>query len=577
MNDASPATRTSSAWFHCLAWLCLVYGSNGFVYGLANNVEELPAIYHVAGLADYPHDPMVAALVSRWNQATPYIYLLGGLVRLTGADGAPVLFFLLHASLLTLTYMALRTMLRGLCRCSEMTVMISMLALIGVDRWSLLPGQRMLFFHFMDPEHVSIVFCLAALASVAANRWKSTAVHVSLATIIHPLYGLPLIGCLWLVALARWVSRDPARRVKWQQVVMCGAAGLPYSLWIWACDGSSGPPAWDVSRVQELIRSPGCHVIPRWYDVAFWQAWALPTLLAAVAWLVSVTGRRSTNASPASEMLPAGGADDVGRCCRDLTIVVTTLLAYILAASLIASAARIPLLVKLTPYRMAVISVPLLWILAVSIIATRWNGPRWIRRPAVRFVLGSCLAIVSMTCMARARTISYALSPRAGQWLTNEGSEVLRFVRAQTDPADLFLNYSDLDLRTACLRSDAFRFKTIPLYSKAQLVWYRRLLAVNAVPQDVPEFDYEQVRDYIRAERIIPLSKVLECVDLPVEYVVVKRHRPFVDRFASCNGQGNLTRFDAAGLTAVLENDAYAIYRVSHRAFANLAGVVVDE
>jgi len=108
-------------------------------------------------------------------------------------------------------------------------------------------------------------------------------------------------------------------------------------------------------------------------------------------------------------------------------------------------------------------------------------------------------------------------------------------------------------------------------------VWYQKLLTVNAVSQDVQEFDYEQVRDYIRAKRIIPLSKVLECVDLPVQYVVVKRHGPFVDRFALCKGQGNLTQFDAAGLTTVLENDAYAIYRVPDRSLTNLADDVVDD
>ena len=553
--------RARSAWAHCLAWLCLVYGTNGFVYGLANNVEELPAIYHVAGVADYPHDPMVAALVSHWNQATPYIYVLAGLVNLTGTDGSPALFFLLHAALMALTYMSLRTILRGLCRCTETTVLLSALALIGIDHWSLLPGKRMLLFHFMDPEHVSIVFCLAAVAGIMANRWKTGAIHISLATIIHPLYGLPMIGSFWLVAIAQSLTRQHTWGLMWQRTVLCGAVGLPYSLFVWACDLSDVPAAFDVSRIQELIRSPGCHVIPQWHAEAFWHAWALPAILAAGAWSASRMGKPPTFASERTDALP-DSEPRTHHMAGDLTIIVAALLFYMFAASIIDGIVRVPLVVKLTPYRMAVVAVPLLGFLTVSVMANRWHGPVWFRQPAFRLLLGAGLAITSMNCVARARSISCALVPHTGGWLNDTGSEVIRFVRAKTDRDAVFLNYSDIDLRTACLRSEAFRFKTIPLYAEAQLVWYRRLLAVNTVSQDIAEFDYERVRDYIRTERVIRLTEVLQRLNLSVEYIVVQRAGPFVDRFASCNGQGNLMRFDAHSLTTVLENEAYVIYHV---------------
>ena len=161
--------------------------------------------------------------------------------------------------------------------------------------------------------------------------------------------------------------------------------------------------------------------------------------------------------------------------------------------------------------------------------------------------------------------MSCSLDPHSGRWLTPAGTEVLTFISENTTPDDVFLNYSDLDVRTTCLRSDVFRFKTIPLYAEAQWAWYQRLLVVNDVPEDMDPFDYERVRDWIHEERRISLPNVLNKLEIRTTYVLVQRKGPMIDRFSSCNGESNLTRFDAEGLQRVLENDTYILYHTAAR------------
>ena len=546
----------------CLAWLCFVYGTNGFLFGVANNVEELPAIYYVAGVADFPHDPMVNGLVSRWNQASPYIYLLGGLVRTSGVDGAPWLFLSLHIALMTITYLALRRILIALGGWSEWAIFASLLVLFWIDQWRILPSERVLFFNFMDPEHVSIVFCLASVASLVQDKWRWVAVHISIATIVHPLYGLPLIGCLWWVLAVRWQRKEDAFSWSARAAVGCGAVGLTYAVLLWLHDSPSGPALWDVSQVQEAIRSPHCHVIPHLDQAGFWQAWLPLVVLVGVAWL---SNRFRAQSSANEGSITRGCPRSVPRHQRELITIISLLLVYMLLASLVDAAIRIPLLVKLTPYRMAVVVFPLLWTLALTVGLASWSVPRWLLSPQLRGLASVCLAVLSMAYAAQARTVSFALYPHKGPWLNSAGSEVLRFIRDETSSADVFLNYSDLDLRSAALRSDIFRFKTIPLYSEAQLHWYHRLLAVNDVPKEIPHFDYELVRDYIQQEREISLREVIDRLDQPVDYILINRRTTFVDPFVSCNGRGNLARFDPQDLVLVLENDTYAVYHVWQR------------
>lgn len=537
---------------------------NGFVYGLANNVEELPAIYKISGEASFTNDPMVSSLVSHWNQASPYVYTLGGLLRLTGVAAAPGLFWALHVGLLVLTYVALRQILSQLCRCSETTVLLSILALICVDHWNLLPGERTIFFHFMDPEYVSIAFCMAAVASVVSGRWKTSAVWVSLATVIHPLYGLPIIGSLGVLALGQSIRGEITWQVAGHRSLMCGLVGLPYSVFLWTCDAAQVPTAFDISRIQELIRSPDCHAIPSCLEMSFLQVWALPIGLASLCF-IAWQQRPNPSGEKASFDKPHHKTQVLDHPHRDMSIIVVTLLGYMLAASVINDFIRIPLIVKLTPYRMAVVTIPFFWLLAVSLCNSRRKFPEWIQQPAFQLMLGVVLTITSLSCVARARTMSCSLDPHSGRWLTPAGTEVLTFISENTTPDDVFLNYSDLDVRTTCLRSDVFRFKTIPLYAEAQWAWYQRLLVVNDVPEDMDPFDYERVRDWIHEERRISLPNVLNKLEIRTTYVLVQRKGPMIDRFSSCNGESNLTRFDAEGLQRVLENDTYILYHTAAR------------
>ena len=60
-------------------------------------------------------------------------------------------------------------------------------------------------------------------------------------------------------------------------------------------------------------------------------------------------------------------------------------------------------------------------------------------------------------------------------------------------------------------------------------------------------------------------TNVLNKLEIRTTYVLVQRKGPMIDRFSSCTGESNLTRFDAEGLQRVLENDTYILYHTAAR------------
>ena len=548
-------SRFSGAAF-CVAWLCIFYGTNGYFFGVANNVEELPAIYYLADAAEYPDDPMVEGLVTHWNQATPYLYVLGPLVRLVGFDKAPTLFLGLNVFLLAVSYFALRGIVRSLCNCTDLAVFFILSSLLAVDNCGLIPNQRTLFFNFVDPEHVSIVFCLATLAAYVQNRIAFTVGYLFMAAIIHPLYALPVVGCLWFVSMLRWWRGETSATRAFATASVFGLVSLPYALLLWAMEREATATGWDISLVQEIIRSPRCHVISHLGSVEFWSAWWFPTTLGLFG--LAIFGR-----GPSTRFASANISRKFdSRALFEIVIVALLLGSYILLASGISGIARVPLLVKLTPFRMGAILVPLLWLIVISVFLRYHRLPVWTKSVAVRGMAICGIIVISAVYAAGAGRISLTLDAANGQWISPEGSEIFQFVRTETDPYAMFLNYTDLDLRTACLRSEVFRFKTIPLVAKPQRQWYRRMLAINNVPANMVSEDYVAVRNFIQRERSINLRDVLRRLDCSVGYVLVNHQPAFLDVYSSCNGKGNICHFDTEGLAVVLENSHYTIFKV---------------
>ena len=56
----------------------------GFSFGVGNNVEEIPMIYYKAGVYEYPNDPFVSAISSRFNVITIYTNFFAQIIKITG-------------------------------------------------------------------------------------------------------------------------------------------------------------------------------------------------------------------------------------------------------------------------------------------------------------------------------------------------------------------------------------------------------------------------------------------------------------------------------------------------------------
>jgi hypothetical protein len=191
----SREARTATVAVVC--YLALLWPLVGFQFGGGNNVEELPVIYRLAGLADYPQDAFVQSSLSTLSQGTPYFYLMSWGGRLWGQPGIVAQFLLLHLATATLLFLAWRRILQSLCSCSDVAVVLAILALVFLDKGTdAIPNGRFLFWNVMDPEALAFALAFTSLSWAIQSRWVTATFWLFWASLMHPLYTLPLLGAM---------------------------------------------------------------------------------------------------------------------------------------------------------------------------------------------------------------------------------------------------------------------------------------------------------------------------------------------------------------------------------------------
>jgi hypothetical protein len=248
-----------------------------------------------------------------------------------------------------------------------------------------------------------------------------------------------------------------------------------------------------------------------------------------------------------------------------LIFINSILLFTLLISSLISTFIRIPLLIQLTPYRMGAIIVVLSWIIVTASIFSKIVNSKdcyLTYRTFPLMVIKIIVVIVSVIVLISGHRIE-------GKSPLKEQSDVISWIKSETNESDMFLNYSDIPIRTQCFRSSYFEFKTMPLTANMQLGWYKRLLAYYDVPGRIADKSREvkdpkgikQVKAYIDNMTIVNAKDVASKISVPPKYLI--KCKKAIPKKNELNAVYRYLEVNTEGYPCVYENKLYSVYRIA--------------
>lgn len=517
-----------------LAFINIYYEINPFVFNsTTNNIEELPFIYKLSGLASYPYDEYVKLHTENFTQITPYILLITGITKLFNLNDLTILFFILHAITLSILYLSIRQLYKGIFDAPESLVITSIICLnFFLKIIYVIPNNRTLFYDFLDPEFLTYPFLLFTIAFHIKKEWLMAFFSLLIASIIHPLYALPLLPALVLNKLKNIKSH-----------FLYFLAVFPYTIFLWLKSRQTSDSGISASMITEIIRAPHHYKIPnlQYIDHSTLVFYLFSISLLTISYFIFKT--KSTK----REYLP-------------ILEIASLLIGLLISTSLVSSFIRIPILIQLTPYRIGVIIVILSWVIfSCSLFKASSNLNNFIKKFDLAFITLLLLISLFMTL-------------KEDHFLTIENKnftdrkDVVSWIKNNTSKNDLFLNYSDLDIRTETLRSDYFGFQTSPLTANGQISWYKRFLAYYDVPSTIPLTNYQESKTFASSTHDININNVLKRSKAPINYIVIlKDKKPFSKITELVNLSNKNYNYITKDLNLVLENANYKIYKPKER------------
>lgn len=473
-----------------LVWLHLLVG---FGFGIISNEEEVPLIYEAAGLHHYPNDPFVSLQLGQFNVVWSYVYALAPLARLVGFGGMPALFFLLNLGCGLVLYLAFRQMLRRIVPHAPEWVAFGlsvwMVFMNRVMAW--VPNVRSIVREFFDPEILTMALLFPALFAFLQQRHRRGVLLLALATIVHPLYALNALPMIVGLLAAEWLFAQADLK---RQLKVAGGyvlAVLPWSVLIWWVSRQTCCPDFNAVRIHEIVGWPEHLVIPSLrshgklpYIRYVEESW----MLMAIGLLLFGLKRWHHLLAVPSALWRRSFSHPFGR-----TFWFGLLgFGYLLTVSVIASFAHIDMLVALTPWRMVVV---LLGTTALVLWAGLWRGFQAIEPllPQKWWQRAGILVLVLLFAMAPLHKEFFRNRVLFEFFYPEERNQVIDWIRTHTDASDGLLNYSDIAVRTLCLRPSFFDARTIPTFSDGQIDWYLRRLVYFDIPEHIDPHDYEAV------------------------------------------------------------------------------------
>ncbi len=573
-----------SALAGAILFCSIFYLAVPFYFGLWNNEEELPLVYEMSGTAEYAGDPFVTWHTEHYSQVMPYIAVISTVARVLHVTDMFPLYVALHALFLALLYISIRGCFRVSSNGGEAAAFFTVLSLlIIIQLINPIPAGRWLFVNYLDPEFVTLPFLFFTVSSFAAGRYGMSYLSILIAAVIHPLYALPMLFAVSAGLLYRWYRGHDTFTGIFTKGLLYLVMVMPYTFLLWSLSRGEQNPGLDPSKILEFVRSPWHHKIPTITSPDAGSILFYAFSLICIGGAVCLFRKKP---APGGGFLPAlfntraGGllmagvesvdANEAGKdkpeSFENLMAVNVSLLIFLAGVSLIATFARIPLLVQLSPYRISSVVVALSLVLFASALVQAYKKYR-VRLSFPGHIL--IWAIVIGTAAAGGAVFSQThITPRrvlANRILSNE-RKMVQWVEKNTGRNELFINYSIVDLRTVAMRPVYFNFKSLPLTVDRQVDWYRRLRIQYDVPSNIKPDDYKKVRDYTGVDihsrneafnlaadgsmkqYTVDLERVLSRSGMPVSWIVVPGISP-------------KHRFDPGSLVPVYENGGYRVYR----------------
>lgn len=513
-----------------LAFINIYYEINPFVFNATtNNIEELPFIYKLIGLAPYPYDEYVKLHTEHFTQVTPYILLITFIAKIFNLHDLTILFFILHAITISIFYLSIRQLYKCISDVPESLVIISIFCLnLFLRIIYVIPNNRTLFYDFLDPEFLTYPFLLFTIAFHIKKERPLAFFSLLAASVLHPLYALPLLPALILSELKNFKTH-----------FLYLLAVLPYTIFLWLESRQTINSDINTSMTLEIIRAPHHYRIPNLehfdYSILIFYLFSISLLI--ISFLVL------KKKSPESEYLA-------------IVKINSFLIALLLLTSAVSSFIRIPILIQLTPYRIGVIIVILSWVLFCYTLFKSLNVLNI-------FMKRFDLALISFLLL-----ISLLMTLKENGLTTSENKnfsirkDVISWIKNNTSKNDLFLNYSDLDIRTETLRSDYFGFQTSPLTANGQIAWYKQFLVYYDVPTSIPPTNYKESKEFASSSHNINISTVLKRSKAPINYIVLlKNKKPFSKVTELVNLSNRNYNYITKDLNLVFENESYRIYK----------------
>ncbi len=521
-----------------LLFVALFYAVLGFQFGSGNNVEELPVIYSKVLENAYQADPFIATSTKRFNAISLYTSFFGLFAKVFGIQSVKPVFFFFHLSYLIVFFSLLIALIKLVAKPKISTFFIFaavLMLLVGEKFLGWMPNQRNLFVRFMDPMTLVIPFVFGSLYFFMKRKHLAAAFLLLIGSLIHPLYALPMAAIFSFVFI--FSKLKGWKEVKgYAPILMYFLSVIPYIGILLYFSHETIETQHNATLIHEIIRAPHHLVIPSLQSsdrLSYLRFFELTFFLSILA-LILYHFKNVWSPLPKTNLSHTDKSENI----RRLFLVLSGLLIYLLGASVISSFVRVDLLVTLTPYRMGTYTIAIAFILMTGAGSYLLKG----FNPSSKLKRGTVGAILLLLTFASIKLVK--------DQIPKPKKEAIQWIEKNTVTKNLWLNYSDLDIRTNCYRSDYFQFKTIPASAGGQFDWYDRLCNYYAVPADI-EYNYKAVRDHIKNNcEQIDLKTVLSRIkNKRIDYLLIdKKQKEFLTSIPS---------------KTLFQNSKYEIYELS--------------
>lgn len=513
-----------------------------FKFGSSANLEELPIIYKLIGLADYPNDEYVKSFTSTYTQVTPYVTFIALISKLFHTQDLAWVYLILHMITLALIYISIRQIFKQTSDLNDTFILISILLLLFfTESVHIIPNLEWLFYEFMDPEFITYPFLYLTIFFFINKNYFSSYLSLFIATLFHPLYAIPLLFGLLTTTFIQNFRKRTNKKKYMRICIFYILSVIPYSIFVWSTSHQTITSQIDPSMVLEVIRAPNQTKIPTLFSfdrtTMFFYSYVF--ILGVISFLLS-NGRKYL-----SENL------------NTLTIINYLLVSYLVIISLISTIHRFPTLVFMTPYRIGVIIVVLTWVIFFTSLASRFNELNNYFHKRCNFILSFCLILVSLL------SVICAYIPSKPQEGYKDKLELIRWIKENTRTSDLFLNYSDIDVRTSAYRADYFNFQMFPLTANSQISWYKQYLIYFDISDSINPGNYMEIDKHAKSSHKIDISRVVNKSNAPIKFILFSKDKKSFSGIADLLGlKSNNYTYELKSYKKIFENKNYEIYSV---------------